>query len=156
MELLDALSQWPGAGLLRRSSLAYLFVNAAHILSFGLLIGAIVALDLRLLGLFGREPLAPLGRVLSRMAFAGACLAVLTGFVLFTVRPTEYVSNPAFIVKFALLVLALLNAALATSSMAWQMALHGASPSAVLRVSALFSLLLWPSVLVAGRWIGFV
>ena len=53
--LLGALEGWPIAVLLRGSSVVYLLVNAAHILFIGLLLGAIVTLDLRLLGAFPRS-----------------------------------------------------------------------------------------------------
>ena len=51
MTLVDWIGAWPGAVLLQRSGTIYLFVNAAHIASVGLLIGGILPLDLRLVGL---------------------------------------------------------------------------------------------------------
>ena len=39
MPFVDWLGTWPGAVLLQRSGTIYLFVNAAHIASIGLLIG---------------------------------------------------------------------------------------------------------------------
>jgi hypothetical protein len=47
MTLVDWIGAWPGAVLLQRSGTIYLFVNAAHIASIGLLIGGILPLDLR-------------------------------------------------------------------------------------------------------------
>ena len=60
-ELAEWASGWPVGAALRRSALLYLVVNAAHILAIGLLIGAIVPLDLRLLGLVGHAPVDVLG-----------------------------------------------------------------------------------------------
>ena len=56
MEALDWLAAWPGAVWLQNSGTAYLFVNAAHILGIGLLLGAILPLDLHLLGLLRSSP----------------------------------------------------------------------------------------------------
>ncbi len=64
---MEALAAFPGAWL-RGSVIAYACVNAAHILGLGLLIGAVTALDLRLLGAFRQVPLGPLADMLARIA----------------------------------------------------------------------------------------
>jgi hypothetical protein len=90
------------------------------------------------------------------MALAGLSLAVITGFVLFTANPGEYATNPAFRIKLLLLALAVLNAALVTRSTAWAQVLSGAPPPPALRLMAALSAILWLSILLAGRWIGFL
>ncbi len=64
IEFLEWLAATPLSSGLRRSALVYMAVNGAHILSIGLLIGAILPLDLRLMGLFGSVPLAVIRPVL--------------------------------------------------------------------------------------------
>jgi hypothetical protein len=155
MELLAGLGTWPGAVLLQRNGTAYLLVNASHILGLALLIGAILPLDLRLLGLFRSVPVAALAPVLSRMAGIGLGLALFTGAWLFTVRPVEYARNAAFLWKLGLLALALANIALQHRSAAYTRALAGEITAAVRWRSAV-SLTLWVAVLLAGRWIGFL
>ncbi|MDP3600669.1 MAG: DUF2214 domain-containing protein [Bosea sp. (in: a-proteobacteria)] len=155
MELLAGLGTWPGAVLLKQSGTAYLLVNASHILGLALLIGAILPLDLRLLGFFRSVPVAALAPVLSRMAGIGLGLALVTGAWLFTVRPVEYASNAAFLWKLGLLALALANIALQHRSAAYARALAGDTTAAV-RWRAAASVTLWPGVLLAGRWIGFL
>ena len=148
--MLEAIGGWPGAVWLRQSPTAYLFVNATHILGIGVLLGAILPLDLRLLGCFRRSPIEVLGPFLVRSAAAGLGLAVLAGAWLFSVKPEEYVGNPAFRWKLALLAMAIVNVAFQH---------RGAGFLAVtpaVRVRAGLSLSLWISALVAGRWIGFV
>jgi hypothetical protein len=154
--LVDWLGGWPGAVLLQRSGTAYLLVNAAHILGIGLLVGAILPLDLRLLGLFRAVPLPVLGPFLSRAAATGAVLAIVTGLWLFTVKPGEYLANSAFLAKAALLALALANVALQHGSRGFALAVAGGEVQPRVRLVALGSMLLWVAVLVAGRWIGFV
>ena len=75
MSLVEWIGAWPGAVLLQRSGTAYLLVNAAHILGVGLVVGAILPLDLRLLGFYRRVPLEVVGPFLSRAAAAGVALA---------------------------------------------------------------------------------
>ncbi len=155
MPLVDWIGAWPGAVLLRGSGTAWLLVNAAHILGVGLLVGAILPLDLRLLGLFPKVPLAVIAPFLSRAAAAGAVLAILTGLWLFSMKPAEYLHNSAFVWKTALLALALANVALQHGNRGFTQA-FGSELRPTVRVFALCSILLWLSVLVAGRWIGFV
>lgn len=156
MALVESIGAWPGAVALRDSGTAYLFVNAAHILGVGLLVGAILPLDLRLLGLFRPVPLAVLAPFLSRAAAAGAVLAIATGLWLFSVKPGEYLANEAFLWKAGLLVLALANVALQHANRGYARILAGGEPGPTVRLVAGGSILLWLAVLVAGRWIGFV
>lgn len=156
MEWLAALGASPPAAWLRGSVTAYLLVNAAHVLGVGLLLGAVVALDLRLLGAFAAHPLRHLGPPLRRVAGAGLVLAAATGLLLFATRPIAYVENPAFLAKLALLGLALVNLALLHAGGRWRAALQTDVPAPSLRAAALVSLLAWPGVLLAGRWVGFL
>lgn len=143
------------AVFLRRSQTAYIFLNAGHILSIGLVIGSIAALDLRLLGAFRARPLAALAPPLSSVAAVGVVMALATGFLLFSVRPGAYAANAAFQAKLALVALAVVNALLVRAGGAWPNALAGAIGFR-LRAQAALSLLLWASALLAGRWIGFL
>ena len=69
-----ALEATPLATALRGSVWVYPLVNAAHILGVALLVGSIVPLDLRLLGVWRSVPLTPLWGVLTRTAGAGLIL----------------------------------------------------------------------------------
>jgi hypothetical protein len=149
--VLEAIGEWPGAIWLQQSATAYLFVNAAHILGIAVLLGAILPLDLRLLGFFRRFPVEVLAPFLVRCAAVGLSLALLTGAWLFSVKPDEYLANAAFRWKLALLALALINVAFQH----W--GTHGSlNISSAVRLRAGVSLCLWVCVLIAGRWIGFV
>jgi hypothetical protein len=141
--MLELLGSWPGAVWLQRSGTAYLFVNAAHILGIGLLLGSILPLDLKQLGAFRKFPLEVLWPFLVRVGATGVGLAVVTGAWLFSVKPAEYWANEAFRWKALLLAIALANVAVQ----------HAGRPT---RVSAALSLGAWLSILVAGRWIGFL
>ena len=156
MPFVEWIGTWPGAVLLQRSGTAYLFVNAAHIVSVGLLIGGILPLDLRLTGLLRGVPLAVIGPFLSRSAALGLALAIVTGLWLFTVKPREYLDNAAFLWKMGLLTLALVNIAVQHRNHHYRLALGGGAVHLTVRLTACCSIVLWLAVLVAGRWIGFL
>lgn len=154
--MLELVTSWPGAVALRSSPLLYPLLSAIHILGIALLIGPILALDARLLGLARQVSLEVLGPYLSLTAKIGAVLAIVTGLMLFTVQPANYLANPAFLAKLGLLALAIENAVIVDRSAAWRRAVAGDEVTAGLRVQAAASGVLWIAVLVAGRWIGFV
>ena len=152
----DALQSWPGAVALRGSSTLYLLVNAAHILGIGLIIGPILALDARLLGLARHIPVTAVGPFLAAVAKLGVGLVIVTGLALFSVQPASYAGNPAFLIKLLILVLAIANAVSVDRGRAWRRAIETNEIAAVLRWQAAASSILWIAVLIAGRWIGFV
>ena len=150
--MLEALGSWPGAVWLQQSGTAYLFVNAAHILGIGLLLGSILPLDLRLLGFLRRFPIDVLWPFLVRVGATGLGLAIVTGLWLFSVKPAEYLENVAFRWKLVVLVLALAN----VGFQHWKSNARELQITPATRIRAAMSLGLWVSALVAGRWIGFV
>jgi len=156
LEWLAPLAETPFARALVTSPVLYPLVSAAHIMAIGLLFGAIVALDMRLLGLGPAVPLPAAARYLSRVAGIGLLLAILTGVCLFCVRPLEYAGNPAFLAKLGLVISGLLNILAVHLSPGWRRLLAGGPPQAATRVGATISILIWTGAIVAGRWIGFV
>jgi hypothetical protein len=151
---LEWLGGLPHAGLLRGSVTLYMLVNAAHILGIGLLAGSILPLDLRLMGVLRSSPITVLAPFLVRVAATGLAVAVLTGFLLFSVKPVEYAGNPAFLTKMGLLALGLVN--VVVQHRGWSAALNGEDISVKVRMLAAASFAVWTSAIVAGRWIGFV
>lgn len=153
---LEPLAATPIARLLITSSTAYLLVNAAHILSIGILFGAILALDLRLIGFAKTLPLRLAAPYLSRLAGIGLVLAIATGLCLFSVRPVEYATNPAFLWKLGLVGLGLANVLAVHRSSGWATVLEGGALPISLRISATLSIAIWIGAVIAGRWIGFL
>ncbi|KRW65169.1 hypothetical protein AO735_08665 [Pseudomonas sp. TTU2014-096BSC] len=154
--LLQSIAGWPGAIFLQEYWIAYLIVNAAHILGIGLLLGAILPLDLCLVRSTRGRELPVLGPFLVHAAATGAALTVITGLWLFSVRPVEYAANPAFRYKAALLVLTACLVAVQHHGDRFASAVHSGQPTMRVRVLAASSAVAWLSILVAGRWIGFV
>lgn len=154
--MLDWLQSLPPALLLQRSGVAYLIVNALHIAFIGALAGAIVALDLRLLGLFKSIPLPTMGPFLSRYAATALVLAIITGVLLFSVQPYDYTPNVAFRVKLALIAAGVVNAVWLHAGPHWKQGVLQNTVSARVKAHAAVSICIWPAALLAGRWIAFV
>lgn len=144
------------ATALKASSLAYPIVNAVHIMGLATVFGAILALDLRLLGVARAVPVHPLAAWLPRVAAGGLCVAVLTGLLLFSVKPFDYVANRAFLVKVALVAAGTLHALVVHASSSWRRLVSGSEQiDGRIRSSAALSLTLWIAAILAGRFIAF-
>lgn len=153
---LTALEASPlGAGL-RASQYAYPLVNAAHILGLATLFGSILALDLRLLGLFRAVPVAPFAKVLPRISAIGLAVAIFTGIALFSVQPFDYLIHPLFPYKLGLIAIGAANALLLHRSTGWRVTLaSGREIPPRVRASAALSLLCWTGAILAGRMLAF-
>ena len=151
IELLEALQASPPAALLRTSFYLYPVVNALHILAIGALVTSAALMDLRVLGLGRSIPIIIVLGYLRPIAIGALVAAVLTGFALFSVRPVDYIVIPVFQVKLALLAIATINA------LAFEILDRGRNgQGAGLKAMVILSLVLWPTVLLCGRFIGFV
>jgi hypothetical protein len=150
---LTALEASALAEALRFSRWGYAAVNAGHILGIALLVGALVPLDLRLMGLWPSVPAPLLARVLMPVAAAGLGLAVLCGALLFSAGATDYAGEPVFLAKLALVALGAGSALYAYRRAG--PALERWSP-ARRRLQAALSLACWLPALALGRAIAFV
>ena len=142
---------------LRASIWLYPLVNTGHVVAIAMLFGAIVPLDLRLVGCWRAVPLDHLARVLLPVAIVGLLLALTTGSLLFATRPLDYIGEPLFGIKMTLLVAAVLNALLLRRSPGWGLLRVAtvAAPRPAWRVAGIVSIVLWLGVIGCGRLIGY-
>jgi hypothetical protein len=153
-----ALEATPLATALRGSVWVYPLVNAAHILGVALLVGSIVPLDLRLLGVWRSVPLTPLWGVLTRTAGAGLILAMIFGALLFITRASEYTASNLFISKMAVVALGTANALalrVLPQTQVSEITSTKGKPPARLRFAGGISLVTWLTALTLGRLIGY-
>lgn len=140
------------ATTLRMSRWLYAAVNTSHVLGIALLVGAILPLDLRLMGVWSSVPRIALVRVLVPVAAAGLGIAVVAGALLFSARAPEYAALGVFRIKLALVLLG------GGSALALHLA-HGftleTAPSARLARAGALSMTCWLGALIAGRMIAF-
>ena len=132
-------------------------IESIHVIAIAMVLGSILTVDLRLLGLAARAyPVSAVSRELTRWTWAGFILAAITGLAMFITRPAAYADNTAFQAKLVLLALAGINVAvLYTGAMrridTWEET--NIVPTAA-RVAAAVSILIWVGVVLAGRWTG--
>jgi hypothetical protein len=150
---LAALESTGIAEHLRVSRWGYAAVNGAHVLGVALLVGSVIPLDLRLLGLWPTAHRSDLVRVLVATAVAGLALAVPTGLLLFSVRAQEYGAVVVSQAKLALILVGTVSALAIHASHG--ATLEGASRTR-LRWHAIVSLGCWLGALACGRLIAFV
>jgi hypothetical protein len=157
-DILSALQDAALVGALRRSHWVYPIVNAGHIVGLALLFGAIVPLDLRLIGLWRRVAIGLLARMLLPVAIAGLSLAALTGALLFSVSAIKYAGMTIFQAKLLLILAGLANALLLHRAEPWAVhqdtELQGTTPR--LRLAGALSIACWLAAIFAGRMLGYL
>ena len=150
---LAALEATVVADYLRGARWGYAAVNATHIFGIALLIGAILPLDLRLLGLWSGVPRTALVGVLSPVAATGLAIAVCAGIMLFSVRAREYADLDVFRLKLFFISLGGLSALAVHWWYGARLERNGGAP---LIGPALISITCWLGALICGRLIAFV
>jgi hypothetical protein len=136
----------------------YGLLNLAHIFGIATLFGAILVLDLRLLGVWRDVPLASLARPTVPVAATGLCLAVASGVCMISTNASEYIGNPFLLIKFPAIALGLINVAVLGRMPAWrERAVRAPTPQerTLLAVMGGISLVCWVIALSAGRMIGY-
>ncbi len=150
---LSALNQLPLAVWLRTNAYAYPTLETVHILGLSTLLGSLLIVDLRLLGVraFGLSnlPAVALSKAVLPWTLVGFCIAAATGLTMFFARAGDLIGNRAFVLKIVLLCVVGTNAAL----------LHSrgglANPNGLTRSQALLSMVLWIGIVACGRMIAY-
>lgn len=146
------------AAAMRHSDWLYPIVEIVHIVGLVLLVGSVAMFDLRLLGLSSQLPVAALAGHLLRWSVGSLLLVVPSGFMMFAAHATEFATNPAFLVKLALLAAAAANAAVFHRTTFRSVANWNADVSVPIagRAAAGISLALWTGVISCGRLIAYL
>lgn len=150
------LAATPGSVALHESRYLFLVVLTVHVMTLCLFGGIATIIDLRLLGLaMQRVPASELVSRLVPWAVAGLIVMTVSGSLLFYAAPLDRYTNQFFRAKMALLVLAGLNVwvfhkAAHSRVAAWE---FGRVPPRGARIAGGLGLVLWASIIVAGRMI---
>ena len=131
------------------SAWVYPTLEVFHLLGVALLIGNLVLLELRLLGLQRSLPIDALARLSLGLAVVGFALAGASGLLMFATQPAELLANRVFVLKMGLLMLAGCNAAAFHTRNGLQRG------DLVAKLQMGVSTLLWLAVLACGRWIAY-
>lgn len=129
---------------------AYPILEVIHIWGIAMVVGNLVALEVRVWGGALALPVPALARLSLLLVAIGFSLAGASGLLMFATQPEELLANRAFIIKMVLLMLAGGNAA-------W---FHARGSLLRLdrtaRLLMLLSTLLWVAIVLAGRWIAYL
>lgn len=135
------------------------FLESVHVIAAAMVVGSILFVDLRLLGLAAnRYPITTLSKELVPWAWFAFVVATITGLGMFITRAASHVVNPAFQWKLGLLVLAGINMVYFHKRVyadieKWD---TGTSIPTQVKIIGSLSLLLWSGVMLAGRWVGHI
>lgn len=142
-----------GAGLW-----SYGVINLTHLLGVASLFGALLILDLRLLGVWPRVPLAAVATAAEPVAQVGFVVAAVSGVCLLATNATEYAGNPFLLIKFPAIAVGVLNVVLLRRLPAWRTRATRDPTHAEARRLAFaggVSLAAWTTAVAAGRMIGY-
>ena len=147
-------ASWMGA-FVRDSKWIFPAIEAVHIVALALMFGAILLINLRLLGLsMTHKPVARLARELAPWIFSSLVIILATGILLFSSEALKAYASVPFQVKIVFLFAALI----------FHYTIYGrvtkADEAAIRpfwnKVAAIISILLWTGVGIGGRGIGFL
>ncbi len=154
--LFEQLENSAVGSAIRESIWLFPAIEAVHLLGLALLGGAVLILDLRLLG-FGltNAPISQLERQTRPWLVAALLTMLITGVPLFLSESLKLYDNQAFWIKLAALACALLATLTIRIHIALRLDISRINTGLRHRALATISLSLWLIVIIAGRWIGF-
>jgi hypothetical protein len=139
---------------IRTSPWAFAVIESVHLLALAAIGGAVLVVDLRLLGWGLREqPVKQIARDAFPWLVGSLAVMLVTGFGLFLSEATKCYYSTPFWVKMGSLLLALVFTFTVRRKITG--ADEGRINPAVYKLVALVSLALWFGVGAGGRWIGF-
>jgi hypothetical protein len=148
----------PFSAVMRESVWAEPIVETIHVLTLTVFLGFVLLLDLRMLDVtMRRKRVSEMFAVLNPWLFGGFAVMIVTGLLLFSADPVAFYSTLFFKMKMIMLVLAGLNVILFSVTIGRRMAewdLAPRTPPAV-KLVGIVSLLLWLSIVAAGRGIAY-
>jgi hypothetical protein len=157
-DILILLHGNPIAQTIRENELLFPWIEALHVLAITLVFGSIALVDLRLVGVRAlSRPISKISEELLPVTWMAFLVAAITGTILFTSNALSYSQNFYFISKIILLALAGINMLcfqfiIGRNLEGWS---HLRQLPNSARIAGAISLLLWISIIICGRWIGF-
>jgi len=145
------------ATAIRESDRLFPTIETVHVLALVLVVGSIMMVDLRLLGVaYKRRSISALIAEALPWTWSAFAIAVVAGSLMFSSKAVIYYDSVAFRIKMACLLLAGVNMLcfhLFTYRRVadWD---HGRTPFAA-KLAGATSLILWIAIVASGRWIGF-
>lgn len=165
-DMLAEFAQWIAASEARESATWLLsntpglppILQTVHLLSIAAVMGSIIFINLRVLGLAARSQ--NVGEMIGRLmpwTWVALLTLFISGLPFILARPARYFANPVFQIKFSLLIPAILLAVLFYRLSLRHADYWTSSRQRLIKgkLIAAASLLLWLGIVMAGRWIAY-
>ena len=133
-------------------------VQTVHILAIAVVASSALMIDLRLIGVFwANRPINAVSARFLPLIWWPLLILLATGAIMITAEPARSLKNPAFQLKMALLIAALIVTALFQLLQRRNAAFGDlrTGPRATAAAVDIVSMLLWCSIIFAGRWIAY-
>jgi hypothetical protein len=156
-EIIQWLQDTTLATAIRESAIVFPVILSLHLTGMGLFGGMILMTDLRILGIaMTKRPVSEVVNGLRPWKHLGLTLTATCGILLLWSKAAIYYPNPYLHIKLTLFVLIIIHA-LVFRSVYRNVADLDRSPviPGRAKLAAALSLILWISVVTAGRWIGY-
>lgn len=133
-------------------------IETIHVLAITLVFGSVLMVDLRLLGVTGRDSaVSKLSHEILPFTWVAFAMAVISGTLLFVSKAQIYFYNLQFELKFLFMALAGVNMMVFHLGayrrvLQWD---NDLPPPVAARLAGALSIALWVAVIFMGRWIGF-
>jgi hypothetical protein len=139
---------------IRESNWLFPAIESLHLLGLAVIGGAVLVMDLRLLG-FGieRQPVAQVWRDTRPWLLGSLMVMLVSGLMLFTSEATKLYYHEAFWIKMSSLVMSILFTFTVVRKVS--LAAPGRVGPVWNKLVAVVSILFWSGVGIGGRWIGF-
>ena len=148
------IASWSVSRAINESSWIFPLVQAFHLVALGFLAGAVLMVDLRLLGRgFSQQPIAKVASDARPWLLGSLVAMIATGIPQFISLATKEYESPYFRWKMLLLLIALIYTFTVKKMVAY--APDGRFGGGVTKAAGLVSIGLWTSIAINGRLIGF-
>jgi len=160
-QLRDLITYLEDSGLadsVRENDVLFPLIESIHVLAICLVVGSILAVDLRLVGFaWVSRSVREVARGILPLTWGAFVVAVASGGLLFISNAAKYLGNGFFVTKMFLIAAAGLNMLIfhyvtARDASVWD---HQARLPLPARLAGGISIALWVAVVACGRWIGF-
>jgi hypothetical protein len=136
------------------SFFAFWFILSLHAIGMGLLVGASLVIDLRILGVARELPLGPL-KGLYKVIWTGFAIQVISGLLLLIAYPTKAFTNLDFYLKITLVICAVIVMKKLYGRVFSNSSLSDSDMMAKGKALAVWSLVLWGGVVTSGRMLAY-
>jgi len=157
VSIFRAIQDSPLGSTISQSTWMFPTIETLHVIALSIVLGSIVVVDLRLVGLASRDrSVTALTKQFLPWTWGAWLCALVTGSLLFTSRAADYMNISAFPAKFVFMAIAGLNMVyfhFATQKTIGQW--DSGEPTPAAKMAGAVSLAMWAMVVICARQVGF-